>query len=336
MVNRKFILYAQCSNSGRRSSRKLRFADEEDNNCDDDDDGDSDSDGERYLRDIAYGNGSEYNTAPRAPAQRAQRVVSEETAPTSVAAPAASAVVTSLHSRMRDADVKNRARNRDRGNVTAGATTGPSATAVGAVTEGDGVDNSDHHHHHAAASVNKPKGRVVPDFPAGSNASISSGVVGSGNRSQHGTAATRASGSQLDSELSSAFHQGRCLCFPFLITTLTYYITFSGSLLQEDQVSPPRYTASGTNDIAQEVEACKPAAGVAVHMTDDDLVELLRKPPKSTPALRTKMSFQQFFHGIEARRIKALLSRAYSDIEDLSERTAKIDKRMDLLHGVLT
>lgn len=79
-------------------------------------------------------------------------------------------------------------------------------------------------------------------------------------------------------------------------------------------------------------------------MSDEELVELLRRPPKSTQVLRTKGNFQEFFKGISADRMRALLESAYSE-KGISEgndgesweveKTSKIKKRMDLLRDVL-
>lgn len=71
-------------------------------------------------------------------------------------------------------------------------------------------------------------------------------------------------------------------------------------------------------------------------MKDKDIVELLRKPPKSTAALRTKGNFQDFFKGISSKRIQSLLEEAYLDIIDIDERKSKVNKRMDLLREVLS
>ena len=69
-------------------------------------------------------------------------------------------------------------------------------------------------------------------------------------------------------------------------------------------------------------------------MTDVELVDLLRKPPKTISALRTKAGFQEFFRGIDVHRFNKLLQSAYQDIEDLTERDGKIKRRMELMDGV--
>jgi hypothetical protein len=75
--------------------------------------------------------------------------------------------------------------------------------------------------------------------------------------------------------------------------------------------------------------------GDGVFVADKELVLLLRQPPKSTSILRTKTAFQTYFRGIGAARMKALLEEAYSEIEDVTERAGKVNKRLDLLRGVL-
>lgn len=78
------------------------------------------------------------------------------------------------------------------------------------------------------------------------------------------------------------------------------------------------------------------AAKCAVHMSDSELVDLLRKPPKAVPALRTKASFQEFFRGIEAHRFRKLLQLAYDDIADKADRESKIKRRMELMENAFS
>lgn len=73
------------------------------------------------------------------------------------------------------------------------------------------------------------------------------------------------------------------------------------------------------------------ALGNAISLSDKDLIEMLRKPPKLVPALRTKSSFQAFFQGVQTKRMRFLLEEAYANIEDEIERSEKVSKRMDLL-----
>lgn len=54
--------------------------------------------------------------------------------------------------------------------------------------------------------------------------------------------------------------------------------------------------------------------GEGVLMSDNDLIIMLQKPPKSIPQLRTKSSFQSFFRGMDMKRMTKLLETAYSNI----------------------
>jgi hypothetical protein len=76
--------------------------------------------------------------------------------------------------------------------------------------------------------------------------------------------------------------------------------------------------------------------GDGVFYSDAELVELLSKPPKSVPALRTRSSFQEFFRGMRTARMLALLEKGFADVEDPEERAQKVRKRMELVREVLT
>jgi hypothetical protein len=71
--------------------------------------------------------------------------------------------------------------------------------------------------------------------------------------------------------------------------------------------------------------------GKGVFLSDTELIELLKKPPKSTLVLRTKGSFQEFFKGINTKRFCDLLEKAYENVENSDDRKSKINKRLDLL-----
>lgn len=77
------------------------------------------------------------------------------------------------------------------------------------------------------------------------------------------------------------------------------------------------------------------SCGGATDLTDNELIEMLNKPPKTTYALRTKSNFQEFFRGMDAQRMKALLERAYSGEDNVAKRQEKVVKRMELLRDVL-
>lgn len=111
----------------------------------------------------------------------------------------------------------------------------------------------------------------------------------------------------------------------------------------DDGSSPPRFTHDpdypDNNNINNSNGDVNPSlkssgthlGGGASLMSDHELVELLRRPPKSTLVLRTKSNFQQFFRGVDRCRMQSLLARAYEDIADASERSLKIKKRLGLL-----
>lgn len=109
-----------------------------------------------------------------------------------------------------------------------------------------------------------------------------------------------------------------------------------GEEAKVDTVSPPRYTAPVAEPDAATSIPGKPVAGKASAMSDAELVDLLRRPPKSTLVLKTRVGFQEFFRGVSAQRMQSLLEQAYAEIEDTGERNAKIAKRMDLLQGVIS
>jgi hypothetical protein len=95
--------------------------------------------------------------------------------------------------------------------------------------------------------------------------------------------------------------------------------------------SPPRFTSSSSS--TSNASTAQPGGGV--YLSDAEIVELLKKPPKATAVLRTKGSFQDYFRGISGVRMKALLSEAYSEVEDAADREIKVNKRMDLLKEVV-
>lgn len=75
--------------------------------------------------------------------------------------------------------------------------------------------------------------------------------------------------------------------------------------------------------------------GKGTLLSNEDIIDLLKKPPKSVPMLRTKTSFQEFFKGIDRRRFESLLKEAYSDIDDLQEREKKVLRRLELMEGMM-
>ena len=82
--------------------------------------------------------------------------------------------------------------------------------------------------------------------------------------------------------------------------------------------------------------------GRANVLSDEELVDLLHRPPKLTEELRTKSSFQSFFSGIASSRMRALLQDAYSssydgddDDQGRAGRDSKVEKRLELMRGFM-
>ena len=75
--------------------------------------------------------------------------------------------------------------------------------------------------------------------------------------------------------------------------------------------------------------------GAALVLSDEQLVHMLSQPPKAVPTLKTKSGFQDFFRGMPTDRMRQLLEAAYREMTDL-DRDNKVNKRMELLSGVLT
>eukprot|EP01039_Chlorochromonas_danica_P001610 gene1610-1758_t len=73
----------------------------------------------------------------------------------------------------------------------------------------------------------------------------------------------------------------------------------------------------------------------AKHMSDTELIDLLRQPPKTVPALCKKASFQEFFRGLSKDHFHRLVVAAYANLSDPAERDAKVKKRMDLMADAL-
>ena len=70
-------------------------------------------------------------------------------------------------------------------------------------------------------------------------------------------------------------------------------------------------------------------AGAANSCTDAFLVALLQRRPKEVPELRTRSSFQRFFHGMEHARLSKLLYAAYAHLEPAAAHD-KVEKRLRL------
>ena len=68
----------------------------------------------------------------------------------------------------------------------------------------------------------------------------------------------------------------------------------------------------------------------AVGRSDDELIELLRRPPRKVPELRTKRAFRAFFAGTERSRMRRLLRVAYGEAG-----RERAERRMAVLEGAL-
>jgi hypothetical protein len=90
-------------------------------------------------------------------------------------------------------------------------------------------------------------------------------------------------------------------------------------------------SSGGTFRSASGVEV---ATGAAVGLEDAALVDLLRQRPKFVPMLRSRDSFRRYFAGISRDRMRALLTVAFDTLE-AGERAEKVEKRMELLEGLL-
>ena len=81
--------------------------------------------------------------------------------------------------------------------------------------------------------------------------------------------------------------------------------------------------------------------GQAVSLTDEQLLALLRRPPKEVPELKTRRAFRDFFRGLSANRMRHLLEHCYVNEEgkgmgNREEIALKVMRRMEVVKDVLT
>ena len=76
--------------------------------------------------------------------------------------------------------------------------------------------------------------------------------------------------------------------------------------------------------------AAEEEIGAALLRTDQELIDMLKIKPKRVPQLRTEEGFQSFFNGIEQKRMRMLLERAYEHLKE-REREKKVRRRLKLL-----
>jgi len=84
----------------------------------------------------------------------------------------------------------------------------------------------------------------------------------------------------------------------------------------------------------EQILAKSTKGGEALLLDDTFLVDMLRKPPKHVPQLRTRDGFRQFFAGMSVARMEFLLCQAYADREP-EEAEKRVKKRMALVLDVL-
>lgn len=103
---------------------------------------------------------------------------------------------------------------------------------------------------------------------------------------------------------------------------------------QQDEA---RDHAEGQGEVGGEEEnpphgaGSRASLGPAVHMSDEELVAMLRRKPKHVPELGTRQGFRRFFFGIESSRMRHLLETALGSGSEGAR--ARIEKRMGLMEG---
>jgi len=105
----------------------------------------------------------------------------------------------------------------------------------------------------------------------------------------------------------------------------------AGIFIVED-TSPPRQD-NNTNEYNEYVN--KLELGDWSLLSDIEIIDMLKQPPKLVASLKTKSSFQNFFKGIKENKMRMLLEEAFSTSTDINERKDKVNRRMDLLGDVL-
>lgn len=109
-------------------------------------------------------------------------------------------------------------------------------------------------------------------------------------------------------------------------------------LTSSPKLSPkePLVEKQDGNTIARGQKASKPEQpiGLAVQLSDQELIEMLQKPPSGVRELRTKEKFRSFFYKFPAPRLRSLLQCAYADLEPKSKEE-KIKKRFRLVEDIL-
>ena len=103
----------------------------------------------------------------------------------------------------------------------------------------------------------------------------------------------------------------------------------TGIFVVEDTSPPRQDNNTNNNDKYDNIEL-----GDWSLKSDNEIIEMLKQPPKLVPCLKTRSSFQSFFKGIKETKMRMLLEEAFLS-SDITERKDKINRRMDLLGDVL-
>lgn len=100
-------------------------------------------------------------------------------------------------------------------------------------------------------------------------------------------------------------------------------------------LSSPAFSTGLNSATAAVTPLASGSAGAAVAMPDAELVHMLKQKPKSVPQLHSRDSFRRFFGGITKDRMTRLLRSAYDGL-DAADKEDKVQKRLELLQGVLS
>lgn len=102
-----------------------------------------------------------------------------------------------------------------------------------------------------------------------------------------------------------------------------------------NKVLVPKENAISPSRLSSDEEVSTIPLGPANQLTDVELIEMLKRPPKSVPHLRTKSSFSQYFSGMKSGRFQFIIEKAYDDIDDKEAKSIKVEKRLALVRDVL-
>jgi len=104
-----------------------------------------------------------------------------------------------------------------------------------------------------------------------------------------------------------------------------------------DPESGKRYRYNANTGVTEWIDEGESESniGAALKKSDDELIAMLRKPPKEVEQLHSRDAFRKFFNGFPAGRIEGLLREANAGKSE-EEIEKKVQKRMKLLDGVLS